>query len=112
MKNIVLLVVILLIFAAVSLKGQHIIAYPSYVFAQSVLDTTQADQPVLLMFFQAIDKSELRIFVFAYGTGKYLGEMLVLPNGMREFYPFEYEEKKHEENKKKKAKGSRALFGG
>lgn len=110
MRNLAMLVLLLFVLVAAS-QGQHTMVFPPYVFAQSVLDTTKVDQPLLMLFFQAIDKSELKIFVFNYKTGMYMGEVLVLPNGQRQFYPFNYKEMNDEKDKKKKVKGSKTFIG-
>ncbi len=104
-----------IVFIAVSARAQHTVALPLYQFTQSVLDTTEADKPLLLMMFTARDGTEMRVFVFSYPHGVYMGEMLVLPSGRREFYPFEYEEVKPNEEDKGKRKvpqGDKASMGG
>lgn len=112
MKKVFLLLVILFC-VTMSAKAQHMIAFPTYVFAQSVLDTTDVEQPLLMMFYTARDASEMRVFIFSYPQGVYMGEALVLPNGRREFYPFEYQEerKPNEKMEKKKAKGNKTFIG-
>ncbi len=76
-----------------------------YRFTSSVLDTAVADKPLLLLVFTAIDGTDMRVFVFSYPQGIYMGEMLILPNGMRQHYPFEYEEIKPDSTRKKVKSG-------
>jgi len=112
MKNFLLLVILVLIVLVVSAKAQHMLVLPAYQFAASSLDSTEDGQMVIQMQFNCIDEPEARIFIFTYPMGMYLGELRLLPNGVIETYPFEYEVKSNEEYKKKGAKSSKAHLGG
>lgn len=105
MKNFILmlLVIALFLFLSATAQAQHMLILPQYTFVKSSLDTTET-QPVLILYFQAIDGTEVRAFGFIYPSGIYLGEVLILPNGKTQGYPFQYEEIKPDTTKGKELK--------
>lgn len=96
-----ILILILLALLAIAAKAQHILILPQYRFTASVLDTSNAAEPVLMMYFMALDSSEVRVLGFMYPNGIYLGEVQMTSDGRTHSYPFLYEQNKPKKLKSK-----------